>query len=131
MGWADLVDQGCILDLLCLHPLSLFLEDFLATLDLPTVLTEHCIAKVLIMGVEPQPDDTVIDQAHNKEAPNQADSINNDPKKTEDRDGKQIGVQKVEAAASVWPKWHLIAAYAKFVTPMDNDDFRLLTLYSQ
>lgn len=28
-------------------------------------------------------------------------------------DGKQDGVKKVEGAAAVWTKWHLVAAFAK------------------
>jgi hypothetical protein len=37
------------------------------------------------------------------------DSIAND----DSDEGKQDGVRKVEAAAAVWTKWHLIAAFAK------------------
>lgn len=33
----------------------------------------------------------------------------------EDFGKKQAGVRKIEAAAKVWTKWHLIAAYTMYV----------------
>lgn len=42
-----------------------------------------------------------------------ADLTETDNEKLPSEEGKQDGVKKVEAAAVVWTKWHLIAAFAK------------------
>lgn len=41
------------------------------------------------------------------------DSLEKDEERPASDKGKQDGVKKVEAAAAVWTKWHLVAAFAK------------------
>jgi len=52
--------------------------------------------------------------------PAKQDVSDHSAEKHDGDDGRQAGVRKIEAAASVWSKWHLIFAFAKSVSCPKN-----------
>ncbi|POR34792.1 Siderophore iron transporter mirB [Tolypocladium paradoxum] len=76
------------------------------------VFSKTMFSPVPASGVETAATEAAEPEKSNTKAEPQQDLLNIEKEEAHSDERKQAGVRKIEAAASVWSKWHLIAAYA-------------------